>query len=96
MTAPAPSDDAAHLMTALAEAASLLEAGDAQGAEQAMARVVGRCPSLAAGGLGAEGAAVVRGLLDRCRQAGAQLHGKLSAELAQTGTARKAHNAYGG
>jgi hypothetical protein len=96
MTSAASSDDVAQLMAALAEAASLLEAGDAQGAEVAMARVVGRCPSISAGALGPDGVELALHLLDRCRQAGGHLHRKLSDDLAQTGTARKAHGVYGG
>jgi hypothetical protein len=96
MSDGATAEAVAALLSALAETASLLEAGDPQGAAAAMARVEGRCPSLSAGGLNADEVAEARRLLERCRDAGGRLHRRVSEELAQNGSARRAHNAYGG
>jgi hypothetical protein len=96
MSGAPPREAVAALLAALAEAAVLLEAADAVGAAAAMARVVGQCPSISAGGLDAEELAEARRLLDRCREVGGGLHRQVSEELAQNGSARRAQSAYGG
>jgi hypothetical protein len=87
-------DSAAALIATLEEVASLLEAGDSEGASLAMAQVVGRCPSVSAQSLGAEGISAARRLLDRCRTAQLELRKKLSEEMGQMGASRKAAAAY--
>jgi hypothetical protein len=91
-----PLSDAAvaALMAALEEAARLLEAGDSEGAAEAMALVVGRCPTVSAETLGAEGIAMARQLLDRCRKAEALLRQKVTEEIAALGTSRRAQSVY--
>jgi hypothetical protein len=94
MTAVGSPDLAADLVAALEEAAGLLEAGESEAAALAMASAVGRCPGMSSGALGPEGIATARRLLDRCRQAEAQLRKKLTDDMANIGVSRKAQAAY--
>lgn len=87
-------DSAAALIEALSEAARLLEAGDAEGAAGAIAQVVGRCPSVSAQGLGPEGVAIARQLLERCRAAEAPLRRKVTDEMNQLNASQRAHSVY--
>jgi hypothetical protein len=93
MSAPG-SADSASLMAALADAARLLEEGDSGGAAEAMASVMGRCKDVSSGGLTADEVSTARQLLDRCRHAESLLRRRVAAELAQSGTSRRAQAAY--
>jgi hypothetical protein len=92
--APPSDESVAALMAALDEVARLLEAGDSEGAAEAMAGVVGRCPTVSAETLGAEGIATARQLLGRIRQAEALLRQKVTEEIAALGTSRRAQSVY--
>lgn len=94
MTETGASADAAALLQALEETARLLEAGDGPGAAQAMASVTGRCRALASGGLDAPSLAAARQLLDRVRHAEALLRRKVTDEMGQMGTSRRALDVY--
>jgi hypothetical protein len=85
---------AVEFVAALDEAARLLESGDAEAADLAMARATEGCPQLSAVGLGPEAIATARRLLERCRQAEARLRQKLKADMASLGTSRRAQAAY--
>jgi hypothetical protein len=87
-------DSAAALIAALGEVARRLEAGDAPGAAEQMAALVGRYPSVSPGTLGADGVATARRLLDRCRAAEASMRKKAADELGNIGSSRKARAAY--
>jgi hypothetical protein len=94
MSTGANIDPAAALIAALGEVARLLESGDSEGASRAMADAVGRFPSLATGGLGADAVAMARQLLERCRAAETLLRRRLTDEMAQMGHSRRAQAAY--
>lgn len=85
---------AAGWMTALDEAARLLEAGESEAAACAMLRVSEYCPQMPAGALGPEAIATARRLLDRCRDAEARLRRKLTEEMASLGSSQRARAAY--
>jgi hypothetical protein len=88
------SDPAAALLAALGEAARRLEEGDPEGAADAMASVVGRCPAVSAQGLGPEAVHTARQLLERCRAAEARVRRHVTDEMAKLSNSRRAHTAY--
>lgn len=94
MTASGSPDLPAELVAGLEEAARLLEAGDAEAAQLAMASAVGRCPQMSAGAMGPEAIATARRLLQRCRDAEVRLRRKLNDEMGSLGTSRRAQSAY--
>jgi hypothetical protein len=79
---------------ALARAAELLEAGDAQGAALAMSAAAAACAVQAR--WTPEAIADMRRQFDRCQRAEAALRHKLVVALEQAASGRRAHGAYGG
>lgn len=94
LSGSAGSSGSAPLIEALGEAARLLEEGDSEGAAQAIAQVVGRCAAVSANGLAADEVALARQLLERCRDAEAQLRARLNAEMQRISTSSRAHSVY--
>jgi hypothetical protein len=90
----AGSADASPLLEALGEAARLLEAGDPEGAAEAMALVAGRCSAVSANGLTAQEIEEARQLLERCRAAEPPMRRKLNDEMQRLSTSNRAHSVY--